>query len=251
MNDILEKIVAGLRGLGVEPGDTLLVHSSLSSLGWVDGGAETVIKALIVALPEGTLLMPALDWRYVNKEHPYFSVRETPSNVGVIPETFRKYPGVIRSLHPLHSVCAYGVNAAEITSSHYLDRTPVGENSPFRLLMKYSGKILMLGCGLRPMTFMHGVEEAAGLPYVLEDEPTKISVEDYDGKVEEVFHRLHYFRGYGQRYERVADCMEIARGKVLDADAYLLDALTLWNSAGKKVREVPFYFVDEISGDEE
>jgi len=242
--NLFEKLTLAIRSLGIKPDDTLLIHSSLKSLGWVDGGAETVIRALIEALHQGTLLMPALCWRYVNKDSPRFSVASTPSCVGAIPEAFRKYPGVVRSTHPTHSVCAYGVNGPKITSRHYMDRTPVGENSPFRLLPEYGGKILMLGCGLRPNTFMHGVEEAAKLPYVLEDEPTMVYIEDIDGNVEEALHYRHNFKGITQRYDRVADCCKVKTGKILDADAHILDGSELWDLASRKLACDPWFFVD-------
>ncbi|MCL2461336.1 MAG: AAC(3) family N-acetyltransferase [Defluviitaleaceae bacterium] len=244
MNEFTTRFISALRALGIAPDDTLLVHSSLKSLGWVDGGAETVIRALIEALPDGTLLMPALDWKYVTKENPRFSVMETPACVGTIPETFRKFPGVLRSVHPTHSVCAYGADAEEMTSRHYLDRTPVGENSPFRMMAEYRGKILMLGCGLRPNTFMHGVEEAARLPYVLEEEPTRFLIEDKDGGAAEAFHYMHNFKGIGQRYDRAAECLDVKGGKVLDADAFVMDAVGLWDAASKKIAEDPWFFVD-------
>jgi len=237
----MKKIIADLQGLGVTPSDTLLVHSSLKSLGRIEGGAITVIQSLIAALPKGNLLMPTLTYEYVTKDSPRFSSATTPSCVGLIPETFRKYPGVVRSIHPTHSVCAYGVNAAEITANHHLDRTPVGENSPFRQLLKYNGKILMLGCGLRPNTSMHGVEETAKAPYVLQSTPTKLYVDD-----EAVFHYKHNFSNGGitQRYDRVAEVYEIKKGKILDADVYIMEAKALWAAASAKMTANPYFFVD-------
>jgi len=244
MPNAIDRIAADVRGLGIQPDDTLLVHSSLKSLGWVDGGAEAVIRALIGCLPEGTLLMPALNWEAVTRDSPKFSVLNTPTCVGLITETFRKYPGAVRSMHPTHSVCAYGVNADIITAGHYMDRTPVGAHSPFRLLRKYAGKIMMLGCGLSPNTFMHGVEENANLPYVLEPEPTKIYMEDINGAVHEAYYYMHDFRGIVQRYDRAAECVNVRRGKVLDADVYIMDAAELWDAAGEKLIGDPWFFVD-------
>ena len=246
MNKIIEQFVSDIRKLGIMPDDIVMVHSSLKSLGWVDGGAETVVRALIESLPQGTLLMPALSYESVlSQDSPKkFSVTNTPSCVGAIPEAFRKFPGVIRSVHPTHSVCAYGINAKEITSRHYMDRTPVGENSPFRLLAKYRSKILMLGCGLKPNTFMHGVEEAANLFYVLKDKLIKICVEDKDGNSEEISCYMHNFKGIIQRYDRVSECFDVKSGKVLNADAFIIDANGLWDAAGKKLLNDPWFFVD-------
>ena len=91
------KMASDLRALGIRPDDTILMHSSLSSLGWVDGGAETVIDTLLDVLSDGTLLVPALSFSSVTPENPHFSAKETKSCVGAISEYFRKRPGVMRS----------------------------------------------------------------------------------------------------------------------------------------------------------
>ena len=242
--DKVKQFITDMRNLGIKPDDTLLVHSSLKSLGWVEGGADTVVRTLIESLPEGTLMMPALSWHAVNKANPIFSVLNTPSCVGTIPEAFRKYPGVYRSINPVHSVCAYGKNAEKITSYHHIDRTPVGKNSPFRLLVTYRGKIMMLGCGLEPNTFMHGVEEAANLPYVLEDKPTRIVIEDHNGNKSEALYYMHDFQGIIQRYDRVSECYNLKSGKLLEADVFIMDAFDLWKAASNKISKEPWFFVD-------
>ena len=242
--EIIKQITDDLYKIGVNPDDTLMVHSSLKSLGWVEGGADTVIKAFMSYLKEGTLLMPALSYNLKKTANSRFSVLHTPGCVGTIPEAFRNYPDVIRSVHPTHSVCAYGKHAAEITARHYLDRTPVGENSPFRQLIKYNGKILMLGCGLEPNTFMHGVEEAVGTPYVLSSEPTVFLIEYADGNTEEASHITHNFKDVLQRYDRVEGILPIKRGKILNADSYLMDAAVLWDAAAKKIETEACFFVD-------
>ena len=105
MEQTIGKIKADLQELGVKNGDNLLVHSSLRSLGKVEGGAETVIRGMLEALGgEGTLLFPALSYVAVNAANPVFDVRNTPSCVGALPEYFRTRPGTVRSLHPTHSM---------------------------------------------------------------------------------------------------------------------------------------------------
>src|SRR5512137_302949 len=96
-------LASDLLELGVRPEGVLLVHSSLKALGPRAGGPAHVIAGLQRALgPRGTLLMPALSYASVTPEHPLFDLRTTPSCVGIIPETFRRMPGVLRSLHPTH-----------------------------------------------------------------------------------------------------------------------------------------------------
>jgi aminoglycoside 3-N-acetyltransferase len=237
-----EKIKTDLRNLGIQPTDTVLVHSSYKSLGLTQGNPQTVVDALMETI--GTLLLPALSYESVTDANPVFTVDKTPCCVGIIPETFRKTPGVRRSVHPTHSVCAYGKYGEEITAKHHLDRTPVGENSPFRLLMDYNGKILMLGCGLEPNTFIHGVEEAVGTPYVLTKDKALFEIVYEDGHREFVSHYTHDFIGTEQRYERVEGLMEMKKGKVLDAVAYVMDARELWETVAGVIKRESLYFVD-------
>ena len=129
-----EIILNDLKALGIKEGDVLIVHSSLSSMGNVEGGANTVIEALTDALgAEGTLLFPAFTYREVNESGCY-DHNNTPVCVGTIPETFRKMEGVVRSLHPTHSVAARGKYAVEMTKDHEKSDTPMGEGSPYRKL---------------------------------------------------------------------------------------------------------------------
>jgi aminoglycoside 3-N-acetyltransferase len=116
-----------LRSLGVKNGDILLVHSSLSRFGHVEGGADAVIDGILDAVgTEGTVLVPTLTGsdKLSPANPPIFDVLNTPSWTGIIPETFRKRPEAVRSLHPTHSVAAIGKKAREITANHEKCNTP-------------------------------------------------------------------------------------------------------------------------------
>lgn len=239
------KMVEDLVNLGIKSDDTVLMHSSLKSLGYVEGGASTVIDSLLYVLSDGTLLIPALSFATVRPEIPIFSQNDTPSCVGAISEYFRKTPNVLRSLHPTHSVCAYGKRAYELTREHIDTTTPVGEKSPFALLPKVGGKILMLGCGLRPNTSMHGVEELTVPPYLFREKMIEYTITDKDGNTFKKDYHAHNFKGVGQRYDRLSEIMDIPHGKVLEADAYLIDAKEMWDKAHAKLEENEFFFVDK------
>lgn len=160
-------IVAGLEGVGVEPGSTLLVHSSLSSLGWVDGAEHTVIDALLhVAGPAGLLSMPTHTWGTVNARQPVFHQSLSPSIVGRVTETFRHRPGVRRSLHPTHSVAASGPDATDFVRGHESFSTPCAPRSPYGQLVERGGHVLLLGVGLESFTLMHAFEEWAPAPWL-------------------------------------------------------------------------------------
>lgn len=155
--------------LGVPQGGKVLVHSSLSSLGHVDGGADTVIDSLLAVLgPTGTLLVPTLtgSTHFSPQNPPRFDPAQTPSWTGAIPETLRKRPNAVRSLHPTHSVAAIGADAALLLRGHAHSVTPCDEWSPYgELARRDDGYILLIGVTHASNTTFHHVEELAGLPY--------------------------------------------------------------------------------------
>lgn len=241
-----EKIAQDIINLGIKSDDTVLMHSSLSSLGYVEGGADTVIDTMLSVLSEGTLLVPALSYSTVNKDNPVFSVQDTPSCIGKISETFRKREGVMRSIHPTHSVCGVGKYAKEILSQHLDTSTPAGAKSPFALLPKYNGKILMLGCTLRPNTSMHAVEELTRPWYLMREEKVSFHLIDKDGEAIIKEYECHFFKGVMQRYDRVAELMSVDSGKVMEAQCYLIDSREMWKVADEALKNNEEFFIDRI-----
>ncbi len=121
-----ERFKRDLLELGVKPGDMVLVHSSMKALG-TECAPEEIIDAMEEVLgEEGTLLMPALTYENVTAEQPVFDSAATEPCIGLLPRTFLHRPGVERSVHPTHSVCAKGKMAHRLTVSHSMDDTAVG-----------------------------------------------------------------------------------------------------------------------------
>lgn len=157
-------LIRCLEGIGVRPGDTLLVHSSLRALGPFDGGGEALIDTLVGALgPDGLLVVPTHTWSIVNDRQPVWHEILTPSHVGTLTNLLRNRPGAVRSLHPTHSVAALGPRAQEFCAGHEHDDSPCSPTSPYGRLLEADGQILMLGVDLTRCTFIHCLEEIAGL----------------------------------------------------------------------------------------
>lgn len=130
----------------------------------IRGGAQTVIDALMdVITPKGTILMPSFNHGLILEKgwSGYYHPDETPTINGAIPETFRKMPGVFRSLDPTHPVAAWGANAERYTANHHRTLT-MGLDSPIGKLFQDGGYGLLMGVGFEANTFHHVVETSTG-----------------------------------------------------------------------------------------
>lgn len=195
-----------LRDLGIEGGQTVLVHASLSAVGWVNGGAQAVIEALQDVVTEsGTLVMPThtgqysdpADWEnppvpadwleLIRETRPPFDPEVTPSRgVGRIPETFRSIPAISRSDHPLYSFAAWGADAEHVVGEHPLDYG-LGPDSPLGSIYERDGQVLLLGTGHDTNTSLHLAEYLAAVdtpeqtrsaPICRDGEPVEVEYRD-------------------------------------------------------------------------
>ncbi|WP_121821888.1 aminoglycoside N(3)-acetyltransferase [Halostella salina] len=175
-----DRIKSDLRDLGISDGDTLIVHASLSSLGWVPGGAPAVVDALLAAVgDDGTLVTPTHSFQCsdpsnwsnppvpeswhgtIREQAPAYRPAVTPTRgVGAVPECFRNYPDTVRSRHPTLSFAANGPDAAAITDGHSFDY-PLGEGSPLARVYDRDGRVLLLGVGHDVNTSLHLAEYRA------------------------------------------------------------------------------------------
>lgn len=240
-----QQLLKDLDALGVGKGDAVLVHSSMKALG-TTLTPEQVIDALQEALgPQGTLLMPALTYENVTPGHPVFDPAETPPCIGLLPRTFWKLPGVEHSVHPTHSVCARGRLAHRLTAGHVMDDTAVGPHSPFMQLAVVGGSLLFIGDILESCTFMHGVEDIVRPPWIRPAPPRTYLV---DGQ-ERTYPGSDEF-GWGQEFQRIGDILEepdIRRGRLLQANGYLINARALLAVGLMEMRVNPYAFVTDIS----
>lgn len=213
----LVEIAAGLRGIGLDEGDSVVVHSSLSSLGWVDGGAATVVDALLdVVGPGGTVMVPT--FTAASTDAP-FDPAETPSETGAVTEELRRRPDAYRSSHPTHSVAAVGPDAEGLVADHEY-RESLGPDSPMHRFVARGGKILLVGVDHTANSTIHVAEKLAGVPY--RDQTREAAVVDGEAELVTV-NSAHCSRGF-EKLTTVLERTDVtADGQVGEAGVRLLD----------------------------
>lgn len=163
-----------LAELGVGPGQAVVVHSSLSSFGSLEGGADTVISVLKELISdEGLILMPAFSYETsygsirpdrIKKSKSFHPGLPASKAIGTIAETFRKSEGVCRNFHPQFSFCFWGKNASSLSQKYYMSDS-LSENSPLGEILSRDGYILLLGTEFETISILHTAEYIAKVPY--------------------------------------------------------------------------------------
>ena len=225
-----QELAACFSQLGVLRGAPVLVHSSLSSLGLVRDGADTVIDALLEVIgPDGLLIMPTHTWSTVGAKQPVFHETLSLSTTGVITEQLRKRPCAIRSLHPTHSVAALGRGAEQFCRGHELFNTPCARSSPYGRLVSAGGQVLLIGVGLESFTLMHAFEEWAEVPWLF-DRTEELFVITAAGATFAVLSRRHTSdphyeeRDFPSLEPVLRERAAMKYGRIGNADVRLVDA---------------------------
>jgi aminoglycoside 3-N-acetyltransferase len=245
-------IEAGLREAGLRAGDIVVAHSALRSFGWVEGGEDAVIDALIaVAGPAGTVCMPTLSYGNYGPRRPPppFDPRTTPGIVGRIPERFRQRPGVMRSLHPTHSVAAFGARTEELLKGHELSLTPCGPDSPWGRIARAGGSVLMMGVGTFYCTMFHGPEEEAEPDArCTRPVPCRIVTEAGERTVHLRLHRS--YEGAVSDRAGMEGVLEaeglLRRARAGNSTLLLIDARGLWDLSLRLLRARPARAIDRL-----
>ncbi|MBE6403368.1 MAG: AAC(3) family N-acetyltransferase [Lentisphaerae bacterium] len=249
----IDKLVHDLQVLGVKKGDTLLVHSGFRTI-----NAENplqVIEALEQAIgSEGTLVMPSFPGGsefMLAQAGTVVDIRNRKSDCGVITETFRKLPGVKRSLSPGHCMAARGRKAAEILAGHEKCCVSAGKGSPFEKIIDLHGKILLIGTGNDHNTTLHYVENTHGAP-------TVCAIWFYPSVIDENGRQIlvptfPHMPGMPRDYTKVDPILTGAglqiNGKVGDAEARLIDAYQMNELIGGMIEKDHTFLIKKFDPD--
>ena len=171
-----------LTDCGVKRNDIITVHTSLRAIGKIENGADGLIDGICKYLSEGLLLIPAHTWATVNKDNPYYDVRTSEPCIGTLPKIAALRPDGVRSLHPTHSLVAFGKEGAQYVKGEENSSAPAPLGGALSRLYERKGKILLIGVGQERNTYLHAVDERLNIPNRLSTETFTVTVTDRDGK---------------------------------------------------------------------
>ena len=230
-----------LKSMGITEKDTVLMHSSMRSTGGVENGCDGIIDAFKEYLSDGLFIVPSHTWDRVNKDNPVFEVNETMPCTGALSTVAVKRADGVRSLHPTHSVVAFGKRAEDYVSGEEKCHTPTPENGVWGRLYDENAKILLLGVGHNRNTYFHVLDEITDIQGRLEDTPFEAIIKDKDGnvfKTEMYKHKGTYSEFFPNYKPALEESGAVEYGKLGDALVYCCDArkchdtiLKLWENA--------------------
>ena len=246
------KILEALQTYGAFKTDLLMVHSSLSACGSIEGGPATVINALRSWISDRVALaMPTHTWSYPDKTGvaPIYDYKSTPSVVGTITNYYWREPGVFRSLHPSHSLACGGPNAEQLCANHEFFETPCGAGTPYRRIAEGNASVLMFGATMDSYTLFHTAEDAAQSPYLYVPEQVTLRTRAADGTVKSV-QMWKQDMGVARRFEATVDWLAeqglLVRRKLgLSELLFIPSARAVHETMVTTLQRDPLFLVDE------
>lgn len=228
----MENLKQQLQKMGLKNTDTILIHSSLRH---INRDPQLIVNTLIEYFDEGLVLLPTHTWAQMRNDNNYFDYKVEPSCVGLLTETFRKHPGVIRSIQPTHSMAGYGKKAKEYLDNDFkYSKSPCDPKGTWGQLGEVGAKILLIGCDMTRNTYVHAVEEIVDIPDRLTKEMINFEIVTEDGSVIS----RDYYKHDHSNYDNLSMNYKIAeqpltnlgiikKHKFGDADVLLMDAAEL------------------------
>jgi len=193
-------------------------------------------------------VLPTHTWSYIGMNNPKYYVETSPSCVGILTELFRKRPGVVRSLHPTHSVAALGQDATQFVAGDENCDTPCHRNSVWGKLLDRKATILLVGVDLRRNTFIHGIEEWVDIPGRMTDSHEQLYTVLGDGTTISVPSRRHCGLHWSEHFWKVDRLLEqrgaMVQGLLGDATVRICDTVRMTEVLSDALRLNPNLFSD-------
>ncbi len=171
-----------LAGFGIGHDGIVTIHASLRAAGPIENGADGLIDGLKSYLSDGLLLIPTHTWAVVNPDNPRFDVRKTVPNIGTLARVAAFRKDAVRSLHPTHSLAAFGANARSYLEGEERSSTPCPVDGALSRLYHLNGKVLLLGVGHERNTFLHSIDERMDQPNRLQPRGFQVTIVDENGR---------------------------------------------------------------------
>lgn len=248
-----QNIIEQLTALGINGTDTILVHSSMKSIGHVENGADEVLDAFIEYLKEGLLIFPTHTWAQINENNLVYDPKTEPSCVGVLTNLFLQRSGVVRSNHPTHSVAAIGDNAERYIENDTYGDTPCSRIGCWGKLYDMNAKILFVGCSLKRNTIIHGVEEWSNISNRLSKEKVPFKVKQPTGMLVERPTYVHFnpVGDISENYDKIEEALlnkGIAKiGQIGEAKTFVCDTKSMVDFVSNMLQKNPDLFLDNLN----
>lgn len=188
--ELREKIINDLKNSGLKSSDRVLIHSSLKQIGNID--ANEVLDILIDYFKDGLLLFPTHTWGYIKNDGDAYDVIKSKPNVGILPTLFLERKGVVRSLHPTHSMAGLGRLAETYLKGEENMNTPCNPLGVYGRLYDIDAKILLIGVNQVKNTYIHSVEESFNVQNRISAEETLFNIITKDNDKLDVLMHKHY-----------------------------------------------------------
>ncbi len=231
-------IIKFLENIEIKHDDTILIHTSLKAIGGLDGGADMLIDAFCEYLHNGLFLIPTHTWDEVLPDKPFYDVKTSMPCIGTLPCVAVKRKDGVRSLHPTHSVVAFGTRAREYIKGEEMAATPAPIGGCWSRLYDEHAKILLIGVGHDKNTYFHAVDEMLHIPNRLRESAFTITIKDEDGKTHTTppFH-THFTKGistccsdfYPNYKKPLEEFGAVTYSMLGDAVVYCCDAVKCYN----------------------
>lgn len=246
-----QQLLSQIENMGIKQTDSLMIHSSMKAIGEVEGGADTVVDAFMEYLSDGLLMMPTHTWKQMGEAYPLFDPDTEPACVGIIPNVFMRKTGVVRSLHPTHSIAAYGADAAAYVKGEENLHTPCAPQGCWGRLLDRKAKILLIGVTHARNTFIHAIEEMFNVPERFTKKPALFQIKMPDGEIKLIemyrhynVHTDHISEAFDKMQQGYYDTGAAVKVKLGDADCILCDAEKLYEITGKILKHNSNCFIE-------